>query len=1347
MALLLEAVDVAAGTDWRWLLSDEGTGAVLADHRVSLDPDSSEVACFTDLHRYARSYAAPDRRLADEARIVANAAEWAGQELLGPTITAAIVEVAPVTVRVLVPGPLAPVLMWPLELANASGRPLAARGDVTFVYDVGEGSHGQRKLVGDGPLRILAVFSQPTQTSVLALRRERFALSRLIRRLAAKERALIELHVVQYGVTRERLAEITNAGEGWDVLHLSGHGFGSAFLLEKADGSPDVVATADLVALLRPARSRVKLAVLSACDTAMNTTAETLRLLGLAEQAQALEAQARAIHLDTSMITVSSHALIEPAAAEVRGLARGLVRELDCAVVAMRYPVADEFAIAFAGVLYEQLLGRRQPVDVAVARAVADAGSAPSAERPPTSLATPGVFGARAVGLRLAVQRGPRVMDPADSAMAHFPREPERFVGRAAAMAAASSALAPGSGRAAVLLHGMSGAGKTACALELAWRHQDSFAAAAFWQAPTRDEEFSGALANLAIALETQLGAYGFTMTGHIGSAAALEAFLPRLHRVLEESGVLLVLDNIETLLTPAGTWRDPRWKPLLATLTGHDGESRLILTSRIVPAGLGSRVVTLPVHALSLHESVALARELPNLRTMMHADAGTAPSAGVGPRLVDVDRERVRRTLRVVQGHPKLIELADAAAADRGRLDTQLTAAEAAAAGRRLEAFFKEGNSALNPEQFLAVLVGWTGTTLAGLSASVRLMAEFLAYLEDGDRQSAVIDANWADLWRRLDRPDAPPEPGPELAALVSAALVQVEVLSAARADRQTAAEAYRMHPAVAAAITSSSREQVKAAVDAELGAFWQALASQATRLPDGEDTGMVVQAGLAAVPYLLRREDWDDVSTLLESVVDRDQSPTVAHEALSALRRVAEATGAIRDLAVLGRVLAAVDRAEAERLQRDVLERALAERDYQVAASVAGTLAWLLVRSGRLPEALEITATMTDLAERARLGPWSVAACHATRLQVLSMMGEHERLLAEGHALRDRLDALPPSRDIDEAVRPWNVYEAVMDTMRNSAAALEDWATALDLNADVLASKRNRGVGRYEFAITRFNDGVPLIRLSRLAEAGRMLGECQAVFEEEADILMLARVLSARAGLEAELRHYQPAIELDSTALRLLYSRPDPASIAVSHHNVASYLFASGAADRDVLCHQLAAALIYRLTENAHELAGILREAARILRAPSNPGEALTLAAVIGVVEQTEGVRLAALIRELCPDPEAAENAFTLLLADAWEPDQLKSVVDDDRSLPAQPVFFADTVVAAVRGDSLARASLDVALPTLLAASETAPLAQWVTRVLAGGDLAEELSGVIESLDDDDFNLIHYIATELSR
>ncbi|MDQ2788831.1 MAG: ATP-binding protein [Actinomycetota bacterium] len=190
-------------------------------------------------------------------------------------------------------------------------------------------------------------------------------------------------------------------------------------------------------------------------------------------------------------------------------------------------------------------------------------------------------------------------------------------------MAATSAALAPASGRTAVVFHGMAGAGKTACALELAYRHQRVFEALAFWSAATDPDQFGDALRLLAMALESQLGDYRFAMVDKIATLAQLENFLPRLRTLLQNTGLLLVLDNLETLLTPDGQWRDPRWAPLMDALTSHDGESRVILTSRINPAGLDpNRVLMRPVHALSRDESVLLARELPNLRTLLHAEA-----------------------------------------------------------------------------------------------------------------------------------------------------------------------------------------------------------------------------------------------------------------------------------------------------------------------------------------------------------------------------------------------------------------------------------------------------------------------------------------------------------------------------------------------------------------------------------------------------------------------------------------------------------------------------------------------------------------------------------------------------
>src|SRR5450755_2074642 len=58
----------------------------------------------------------------------------------------------------------------------------------------------------------------------------------------------------------------------------------------------------------------------------------------------------------------------------------------------------------------------------------------------------------------------------------------------------------------------------------------------------------------------------------HRSGYGPVAAFAPRLARLLEATGVLVVLDNLETLLTAEGRWRDPRWEPLIGALCGHGG-------------------------------------------------------------------------------------------------------------------------------------------------------------------------------------------------------------------------------------------------------------------------------------------------------------------------------------------------------------------------------------------------------------------------------------------------------------------------------------------------------------------------------------------------------------------------------------------------------------------------------------------------------------------------------------------------------------------------------------------------------------------------------------------------------
>ena len=1368
VGLLLRVADFAGPRRWRWLLSDEGTGEPLADHEVRLDGAADEYVAFADLYRFLRWNAVPDRRAASEAEIVARVGAWAGREVLGGAVGRVIVGCAPVTVRVVVPVGAGFVLGWPLELAHVGGRPLAARDDVTFVYDLAAGpdgpagpgglgagsslgSGGGAGLVG-GRLRMLAVFSLPTATSVLGLRRERYELVRLVRRIAARQRRLVELRVVQYGVTRERLAEIVDDGDGWDVLHLSGHGGRGQFVLETVDGSADLVGTAELVGMLRPLRRRVRLAVVSACESAAAATAETLRWVGLTGQAEQLEQQAGPAPAGTVPAgtipagtvpagTAPAGAGLAGAAAAGAGvvggpvgpvgtgIARALVEQLGCAVVAMRYPVTDEFATAFTGDLYERMLGRGQRLGTALARAVAEAaGPVPSPARPALCLATPALFGGRADTLVLQVPAGDPGLDPALVRMERFPREPARFVGRAGAMARASAALAAGSGRAGVLLHGMAGSGKTACALELAYRHQDSFAAVAFWQAPEHEDQFAGALAGLAAALDIQLGGYGFAMSDKITSVGALEVFVPRLTRLLEDNGILLVLDNLETLLTSSGGWRDPRWVPLSGALCGHRGESRVVVTSRVPPAGLAAAMVVVPVHALALDEAVALARELPGLRGLLHADSG--PLRAGDEMAVARDRDLVRRVLHVVQGHPKLMELADAAAADPGALAAQLAGAEAAADGRVLDAFFRDGTTRLGAADFLGTLAAWTTATVAGLPGPAQLMAQFLACHEEGDRFSVVVDANWADLWRRLGRAGDPPAPEPLLGVLAGAALIQPDP-PPHDGNGQTPAVSYRMHPGVAQAIRAAAGPGVREATDTELAEFWRQVAGQATEQEGGEAGQLIVRAGLAAAPYLLRRQDWDTASWLLEQAVKRDSSPGTIQAALPSLRAIARATRAAKDTGRLARALQTVDPAEAEQMLRDALAQAVASGDFRLASAATGDLVNLLRDAGRLREALDLSGQKAGYTREAGLGAWTQLQDQAQRLQILGLMGEHQQVLDETGALRAQMDQLPAGKGSDDAIDPWNARELILDIARSSALALGEWQQCLDLNAAILASEQARGASAHEIAAFRRNDAVPLIRLGRLDDAEQVLIECQQVFEDHDDLDQLARVFSARADLEDERGNLATALGFQQTAIRFTYTRPDPRIIAIAHGNLAYYLRKAGSDPAAQRAHRLAAALIYQLTGMTHNLAGACEQLAGELCDDSGQAQLpATVADVVHAAEQTEGVHLGQLLTTLAPGSEAAAAALTQILDTAAMPsdDSGQDAAIAQHLHAWEPIITA--TVAAAGGDGATAAQLAPELDQLAQRPDWAALVAVLRRIL-DGDRGTSLLGGLDPID----------------
>ena len=718
------------------------------------------------------------------------------------------------------------VAFRPLELAVVESRPLAVQG-VALVMQVGGKPAGVKRPVGER-LRVLGLFSLPEGGgAALNLRRERFELARLVHDTAEVAGRGVELRVLQYGVTRDRLRTVMREGAGWDVVHISGHGGRGAFVLEHPDGSPDPVSSSELVELLAPSARQIRLVTASACSSAELTAREHLQLLGLAPPVRGDAAGGGVAPAAAGTVPTEGGQRSEL----VPVLATALVDRLDCAVLGMRFPVVDDFALALNRELYGLLVGQGQPLAAALGIALPDLVAGPATPAcPALSAGTPALFGGRAVDLVLEPPAGtPLVFDTERTRLAGFPDQPERFVGRVGVMVRANAALAERSGSSGVLFHGMAGAGKTACALELVYTQEDNFRVLAWYKAPDEGHDITTALTDLAVVLEGKLP--GLKLAHLLDDTDTLRGFLPTLTQFAEQSRVLVVIDNIESLLTDNGEWRDARWGLLVGALTGHGGLSRVVLTSRRRPVELDGRVRAEAVHALSRDEAVLLARELPNLGALI---TGTPLDSDDGPGQAAAGRGLAVRVLAAAQGHPKLLELADGQAADPARLEMLLGSAgqEWARRGVAPGGLFTSvsGEPTAAAEDYAAVLGSWTRQVADGLAEAARVMFGLLCCLEEDDRIPLVIEGNWADVWQRLTLPGDPPEWAQALEPLTSQGLVA----AVTGADGDLAG--FVVHPGVAAAGRAQAGEAFQAAVNREAAAFWNTVFEQALgRRPGG--------------------------------------------------------------------------------------------------------------------------------------------------------------------------------------------------------------------------------------------------------------------------------------------------------------------------------------------------------------------------------------------------------------------------------------------------------------------------------------------------------------------------------
>jgi tetratricopeptide (TPR) repeat protein len=1225
--LRLEVRDYTGPARWRWVLTN-ASGAFIADHEVRVDEHSSQYEAFTDLEYYIWSYAAGDHYAEDEARIVAEVGQWLGSEVFGQIAEslARAARRAPVTVRVVVPEDAKALLFRPFELAYAGGRPLATQ-DVTLVMQAADDDYADNAVPVGSRLRILGLFSLPEGGQALNLRRERHALVQTMRRVAGRGKA-VEMRVLQYGVTRDRLRTILEEGEGWDVIHISGHGAPGELLLETASGLLDTVTVTELSDMLAPARERVKLVTVSACWSAVMTIAEQRRILGLPVPSADLSGQVGGFSASSG------------------SFATELTERLGCAVLAMRYSVDDDFAIGLSQKFYELLADRGQTVARAVGMAVKElsAGDRFSA----LSAATPALFGGSAPELRLAApnRTGPPSYGAAELKMAGFPPQPGLFVGRTGVMARASGALADESGIPGIVLRGMPGGGKTACALELAYTHEHAFERLVWYRAPDEGMEISGALTQFALALEH--GLEDFQMVHLVSSTEELSLFLPRLTELMERNRLLLIIDNGESLMAGDGQWRDERWGQVIGALTAHHGLGRVIVTSRRVPAGIHgafasegsadtSGFIVEPVDALSADEALLLARELAHLRALMSGE------------LPGIDQDTARKLAigvhNVAQGHPKLLELANGQAAYPPRLAALVAAGDRAwqDQGGLPEGFFTIGEAAADPGDYLHVLAAWTDAISDGLSPNERDLFWLLCCLEEPDRERAVVTPIWGALWQKLGRDGQPPVLDGALEAAADRGLIEVLTMTGG------GGEFYAVHPGVSEAGRIHAEMPFRDMVDEIAAQFWRiGMDTSGGDSHYGVNTGLIVRSGFAAAPYLIRQEKWEEAAARLEFAFNRDPSGPNATAILALVQEIARnLDSAALFAATVTEVLGPAEEAKV----RGYLDAAVACGDHRTAMVASGKLAYYCLHSARFTDALAYADRAVIYAQQAQAGPWTKLGTEVQRLQMLNETEAADRVLPEIQRLREFMDSIESNPGEDEAALPWDVREALLNIDRSVRIDLRQWEKALAVNAEIITSMEDRNAPDSQRAVAAMNDYGPLLGLGKPPDARALLVACRQALEASGDLRTLSAAIGALADAEEKLGHFENAIKLALDALRYAYTAGAVATVFDIYHNLGNYLAKHAGQPIPALACHLCAALLKALTgggDTEHSVRAASVELCVFGDAAVPPVSIEDLSSKIGDIAGTNPV---ALISQVSPDPQTAEQTLQDLVARARE------------------------------------------------------------------------------------------------
>ncbi|MEM9998234.1 MAG: TIR domain-containing protein, partial [Bacteroidota bacterium] len=463
-----------------------------------------------------------------------------------------------------------------------------------------------------GPLKILVAVGAPDEglSTAAVLDHERELQNILNATEQAHRSDTAQVRILEVGHP-QAISEALERDD-YHVLHLSCHGNAGVLLLETEDGEEMKVKPADLLEPIRGEGRTLPLVVLNACHGGVP------------------DAQTGSF----------AHALLDAG--------------VPC-VLAMQTSVSDYYATELAAAFYRVLYRRehqRPSRALAKARKALEAArqkalqtEAPLYQTQP-EYATPTLFVRDEAEPRLAnfgPHREPLSTPPVYALAGPVPQlSRDAFIGRRKPLRQALRTIRTDTAKAGVLLTGIGGVGKSA----LAGRAMRRLVESGYVPVAHKGVWDLGAIATSVGTELMQMSDEALQKKGTLLFQPELPdtARLTLLQQVLATVPLLLVLDDFEQNLTAGGAaFRDGAVADYLQMLAHNARTSRLLLTCRYpLPAtDLAAYFETVPLGPLSDAEARKLMRRLPAFE--------------------DLDPKEWARILRLVGGHPRMLEFVDA--------------------------------------------------------------------------------------------------------------------------------------------------------------------------------------------------------------------------------------------------------------------------------------------------------------------------------------------------------------------------------------------------------------------------------------------------------------------------------------------------------------------------------------------------------------------------------------------------------------------------------------------------------------------------------------------------------------